>query len=217
MDILVTYEDGTTELRAANSYVHWADAWRLKACGITRQDRVAAGRGRYLKLSEERNRREVTVWRITGGRDKGEPLTGEWAACRVESVDEQIARLTRKRDATEKRAARWKHAAKRLWWVLRGAEQDIGHLRRGARAMIGALRPGEFNDWKPSSLAADLVVWAEYVAGLSARADAAEKRLADLRAWAEREARRAHGLLLGPRAAVFDEMLRRIDGKEDGQ
>lgn len=169
MDILVTFEDGTAELRAASSRA------------------VVGSHGVSAAVLATVNGSALSGFR---GEAACVKRGGVWTPCKVESVDEQIARLTRERDAAEKRAARWKHAAKRLWWVLRGAEQDIGHLRRGARAMIGALRPGEFNDWKPSSLAADLVVWAEHVAGLSARADAAEKRLADLRSLIATTARR---------------------------
>ena len=33
------------------------------------------------------------VWRITGGLGEGEPLTGEWAWCQIETETEQIARL----------------------------------------------------------------------------------------------------------------------------
>ena len=118
MDILVTYPDGTTELRAGNFPVRHpgqnyhpdlfgalgdtllgsiADrrAWeRATLYTATHSPRERCGRGSHR-----------LVWRITGGRPEGESLTGEWQMAYVELVDEQLARLTRERDAAEKRIA----------------------------------------------------------------------------------------------------------------
>lgn len=113
MDILVTYSDATKELRAARSPVvedvqageetsphRWptwqptnglvlvpsAEGWRVSNA-IPPQP-IEALRGR-----------RAIVWRITGGWGEGEALAGEWQSCRVETVGEQIARLTAERDA----------------------------------------------------------------------------------------------------------------------
>ena len=84
----------------------------------------------------------------------------------------------------------------------------------------------ERTDVKPSSIAASLVVWAEYVRDTIVRADAAEKRLADLRAWVKEEARRwregaeGGGIDLDSvrrwagYADVYEKVSRRIDDKE---
>lgn len=190
MDILVTFPDGTTELRAANSPAG-SDVYGWPPAATYETD--ACDRGWYIagdlypELVDWRGDRDAHVWRITGQDAVTKALTGEWQSCTVETVDEQIARLTRERDAAEKRAARWKRLAKHLRFVLAGAEQDIAHLRRGAVAMIAALSD-EGTDVKPSSLAASLVVWAEHVREQRGQLEAAEKRIADLRAWAEQEA-----------------------------
>lgn len=127
MDILVTFEDGATELRAANSPcvltdnpIEWTpdnvvdfDSLSAEILNDPRDPGlwVVTDRGGPLNLSHDRigartsqlrawcGFKSVHVWRITGGRGKKEPLVGEWQSCRVETVEEQIARLTQERDA----------------------------------------------------------------------------------------------------------------------
>lgn len=222
MGILVTYEDGTTEERDADSpcianifeprlrhpseerwYLYFPDAHPpLSFCAHS-----------VRALRDWRG--EALVWRITGQDPETKALIGLWEACRVETVDEQIERLARERDAKKARAARWKKAARRLRWWAQDEARGAAHLQRGAQAMLAVLRPGEDTTWKPSSIAADLVVWAEHVAALAARADAAEKRLADLRAWAEEIANGQSDTPEGRRVAGdFRAVVYRIDDKE---
>ena len=103
-DILITFEDGTTELRGADSYVHWLPPWKLVGRGITRAERVDIASGRAAGLWQMRGAPMATVWRTTWDPET-KVLTGAWASCRVETMAEQIERLTRERDATEKRLA----------------------------------------------------------------------------------------------------------------
>ncbi len=109
-DILVTFPDGTTELRAADSAC-------LSSIGDATNVRHPSEERWYLYFPEDRRPfsfcgmsvfrlRDVRgvwstarVWRITGQDDATKALTGEWQSARVETVDEQIARLTRERDA----------------------------------------------------------------------------------------------------------------------
>jgi hypothetical protein len=197
MDILVTYEDGTKEFRDAACPCLLAlgePPMRSPADGLIEVAEDERGPAWFFcgwtiwEIADLRGR-SAYVWRIIGGRSKGEALTGTWVACRVESVDKQISRLTRERDAEKTHAARWKKAARRFRWWAQDEARGAAHLRRGAKAMLAVLS-GENTDVKPSSIAASLVVWAEHVAGLSARADAAEKRLADLRSLIATTARR---------------------------
>ena len=120
MDILVTFEDGTKELRAARSPVvedvqageetspHRWPTWQ-PANGLVLVP--SAGGWRVSNaippqpIEALRGRRAI-VWRITGGWGEKEPLAGEWQSCRVETVGEQIARLTAERDAEKARADR---------------------------------------------------------------------------------------------------------------
>lgn len=221
-DVLVTYEDGSTELRPANCPALAGDSpttWHPSDFTMTdvvpaRPEPVVA----FLRPGERRGTHALRAWRwsaamvwcITGGYGKGEPLTGEWRLCRVETMAEQIERLTRERDAAKARAAQWKKAARRLRWWAQDEARGAAHLRRGAKAMLSALSD-ENTDVKPSSVAASLVVWAEYVRDVVGRCDAAEKRLADLRAWAEDE-NNWDGFHAPD---VIGEVLARIDGKED--
>lgn len=135
-DILITFEDGTTELRDADSYVHWLPPWKLVGRGITRAERVDIASGRAAGLWQMRGAPMATVWRTTWDPET-KVLTGAWASCRVETMAEQIERLTRERDATAR------------------------HLTAAVAKAI-ALRDAEHR-----------------------RAEAAERRLADLRAWAD--------------------------------
>ncbi len=102
MDIEVTFADGTKELRSAESPCYPdhplapnipAGFWPLTFATVGRL------RGGVAWL-----------WRETGPRVEGVPLTGEWVRGRVETQEEQIDRLTRERDAALDRIAdlrRW--------------------------------------------------------------------------------------------------------------
>lgn len=98
-DVLVTFEDGTTELRPANSPAHFHPVRRLRGDVLGPGDYETALDGRWLTIARMRGQQAVSVWRETGVRAEGKPLTGEWRACRVETVEEQIERLTLERDA----------------------------------------------------------------------------------------------------------------------
>lgn len=118
MDILVTFPDGTTELRAANSLCvldfespprapHMAkhadiEGWCLDG-RVARQ--IGHVRGSPFSWS----------WRLTGHTEEPYTLTGEWQKVQIETVDEQIERLTRERDTEKERADaaewRWTEAA----------------------------------------------------------------------------------------------------------
>lgn len=91
MDIQVRFEDGTTELRDAETPCLDCPTPRDLTCGL-----AAAQHSEPLRLCRGLH---VRVWRITGGRGENESLTGEWQSCRVETEGEQIERITRERDA----------------------------------------------------------------------------------------------------------------------
>jgi len=111
MDILVTFDDGTTELRAANSpaLVQPANMHDVTSLGYRRIGPIALASTRDVC-----SQMPLHVWRITGGLGKGEPLTGEWCHCKVETVEEQIARLTRERDAVITQRDEAREVARRL-------------------------------------------------------------------------------------------------------
>lgn len=240
-DILVTFEDGTTELRASNSFVHYVAAWRLRGCGIMRDDKVAAARDRYFKLAEKRGRHEVTVWRITGQDPTTKALTGEWQSCRVESIDEQLARLTQERDFAIERhddlvmAMREAETAEQFNAVEGGLFSRGPIARLFSTAVLGALQKA------PNFYLFRVTVGHEVAAIVTiqrptgklpedryheekTRADALAKQLADLREWAEMR-RSAHaGRAAAPadghawtvetvREGVFAEVVARIDGE----
>lgn len=169
MDILVTFPDGTTELRAANSPCAISDsplAWTpinvtdIDPLSVELDDKTDPGlwvvtdRGGPLYLSRGRcgartyqlrawrGFESVDVWRITGQDAVTKALTGEWQSCRVETVDEQIARLTRERDLLD--------------FACDGYEQELTHLRRAARQAIAAINGRDPGDVKASTLAAFL-------------------------------------------------------------
>jgi hypothetical protein len=149
------------------------------------------------------------VWRITSA--PNEPLAGQWAECRVETCEEQIARLTAERD----RAIADREAdVRRLERMLRdlGAEPE-----NGRRLICGTCGTVTVNVCTHIANAREVE---------TERADAAEKRLADLRAWAlkERGAVRDRGAAEAARgedlaaawcdgeAAALGELLQYIDG-----
>lgn len=130
-DIRITFDDDSTELRDRQLPCVWSDAplrrpfeerWYLyfpatpespanwSFCGFTIRN-IAACRGR-----------RVWVWCETGTRVEGQPLTGEWRRARVETVEEQIGRLTRERDEARAEkmefvgiAAEWRRSYDRAW------------------------------------------------------------------------------------------------------
>lgn len=134
MDILVTFEDGSSELRAANSPCILDDAvpaWTpsdvvsLEAAESTREPglwvEAPGGRLHFPMTATESGARSydltawrdfdtVIVWRIVGANPLTGALFGEWQCARAETVEEQIERLTR--DAREARRALPRIAAK---------------------------------------------------------------------------------------------------------
>lgn len=148
MDVLVTYEDGTTELRDDKSPLlvrrravghQWAsppvdavidvrpyfsDGWGMWL--VTAEDRFLDACAATVELSGRRGDRGW-AWRITGGWGKGEALSGAWVPCRVETTAEQIERLTRERDAA---AARLTAAHVALLDVARLGRRDALGLRQ---------------------------------------------------------------------------------------
>lgn len=109
MEILCTFEDSTTELRATDCpcvsapmfvsdmepqhpseerwYLWFQDErFPLSFCGLTVRT-LAFWRGGT-----------AYVWRMTGQNPVTKAITGDWQSCHVESVNEQIARLTQERD-----------------------------------------------------------------------------------------------------------------------
>jgi hypothetical protein len=119
MDVLVRFEDGVVELRSANCpFRHKIPDYdeALFESGLPTWEKL----GRYVHTFDNcgRTGRPVYVWRITGGRGKGDTLTGEWQRATVETVEQQIARLTTERDRSRAdRAA------------------DVGRLERRLRAL----------------------------------------------------------------------------------
>jgi hypothetical protein len=86
VDILVTFEDGTTEMRAADSRAV------IGSHGVSPEVLVHVNGSALLGFRGE----AVCVKR-----------DGVWTRCTVESADEQIARLTRERDEALRVAAAW--------------------------------------------------------------------------------------------------------------
>lgn len=126
--ILCTFEDGTTELRPANSYAHWADADRLRRYKKIGKNEIGEiERGSFFTIAEKRGMPSYcfAVWRITGQDPVTKALTGEWQACRVETSDEQIERLPR--DFAERTAQ----------WERRG--EHLNRLAMAHAAILGAL------------------------------------------------------------------------------
>lgn len=146
--IRVTFADGTTEDREDDSpcigsmldpalkhpseerWYLWLDGdrWPLSFCGHNASP-----------LSQWRGW-GAWVWRITSGKD--EPLAGQWAECRVETCEEQIARLTAERDGA---AARANHLEVQktvyVWKVaeLRGLLADEGKRANAEKARADRL------------------------------------------------------------------------------
>ncbi len=251
--IRVTFADGATEDRDDDSpcigslldpalkhpseerWYLWLDGdrWPLSFCGHSASP-----------LSQWRGW-GAWVWRITSG--KGEPLAGRWESCHVETCEEQIARLTAERDAALEDASTAEGAALLLAkavteqqdradlataWGSREAEA----LRLTTRTLSLACSPIE-DDVAREVLIRAICAAKEALAkaqpGMAldvaavcsrlARADAAEKRLADLRAWADDIVKRSREE--APKhpgkanttwtiLSVLEWVVARIDGKE---
>ena len=170
------------------------------------------------------------VWRITSA--PSEPLAGRWEECRVESYPEQIARLEWERDAAHQKyvlrdahALLWKGWARELWEEKREAWRALRSLRDAARnACDREMGKGHRypESVKVSTLVAHLNTM-DFGATEKARADAAEKRLADLRTWADDIVKRSREE--APKhpgkanttwtiLSVLEWVVARIDGKE---
>lgn len=107
MDILVTFPDGTTELRAADSACLYSlfdppprhpseERWYLYFPDAAHPFSFCARP--VVTLVEVRGAADVYVWRIAGQDAVTKALTGEWQRAQIETVDQQIERLTRERD-----------------------------------------------------------------------------------------------------------------------
>jgi hypothetical protein len=125
MDIQIRFEDGETQERDAESPVvgeeeltpPWTPAHILdlewvrttypeKGYHLHLPGRMSFQLPRAYYLKDSARVENARVWRITGGWGEGEPLTGEWQSCRVETNEEQIERLTRELAAAQARLAR---------------------------------------------------------------------------------------------------------------
>lgn len=224
MDILVRFEDGTTEERPECGFVHHWDVERLRRSGVdfTPGEYKSALKSRQM-VADVRGRR-VAVWRITGQSAETKAITGEWQRCYVETTDEQIERLTRERDAAHNRyvlrdawALLWKGWAREFWRDGRTTTAVLESLRNAAREAVdremgnGHRYP---ENVKTSTLIAHLRTM-DFGDSEKARADAAEKRLADLRAWADALANGQSDSPNGLRVAGdFRAVVYRIDGEE---
>lgn len=94
--IKVTFEDGTSELRPENCpHRHTLPDYYegLFRAGLPATWEAAVG---YAAIHSARRcgrgGNTVLVWRLNPAAP-GEALTGAWRSCRIETVDEQIARL----------------------------------------------------------------------------------------------------------------------------
>ncbi len=150
-DILVTFPDGTSELRAPDSACLWSlfdppsrhpseERWYLY---FPDEARPLSFLARPVAMVRDvRGAHDVYVWRLTGHTEEPYTLTGEWQAVHVETVDEQLSRLTRERDILD--------------FACDGYEQELTHLRRAARQAIAAIDGRDPGDVKASTLAAFL-------------------------------------------------------------
>lgn len=146
MDIQVRFEDGTTELRDAETPCLDCPTPRDLTCGL-----AAAQHSEPLRLCRGLH---VRVWRITGGRGENESLTGEWQSCRVETEGEQIERITRERDTAEREHADTMEvlASQHALAVRLGA--DVSRLTRERDALaakVDACEPFAHPDREPES------------------------------------------------------------------
>lgn len=159
--------------------------------------------------------------------DNGEAWTlldGTPRRVRIEQWRAAAERLTRERDAIRRHLT----AAVSQAIALRDEEHQRAEAER-ARADVGdrdrRVLCAEMAETEAALKAAGAPTWheaddrpltsAEQATAIAARAVAAEKRLADLRAWAEQEARKWSEVFPDDGPTSWDEVVGRIDGKED--
>lgn len=169
--IRMYFDDGTHEDRPANSPVlyrlrrttdpatlpdlrdvvqlrPWYEggpAWNLVCRGDQTLDECA----RAAPAAEWRGE-AVHAWRITGQDPETKALTGGWVPCRVETVDEQIARLTCERDAAEGRAnalAAATDPGKAVEWAAKVARLTAERDAAAARADDAEERLADLRAW----------------------------------------------------------------------
>lgn len=124
MDILVTFEDGTTELRASNApFRHQIPHYdeHLFRDGLPTWAQMRGYVHRFDNCGRAGN--WVFVWRIVGCNPLTGALLGEWQRARVETVDEQLERLTRERDAAKADVTRARDRIGELVGMLRAVEK----------------------------------------------------------------------------------------------
>lgn len=153
-DILVTFEDGTTELRAANSPAlfdegpqaksRWPSWTPADVCdgeafppdwgSLAYLFKFSGGEAYASRLSLFQS------W-VTGAGKRCTPLVWAerwgWRPCKVESVDEQIERVTRERDAEKARATA---GEKRFRAFVREIATGYDHDEDAHRHRNGACR-----------------------------------------------------------------------------
>ena len=142
---------------------------------------------------------------------------GKWVKCRVESYPEQIARLEGERDATHQ-----KYVLRDAWALLwKGWAREFLRQRDAESQRADRWRADYDHKQEEWSSSCDILAAERDVE--KARADAAEKRLADLRAWADDIVKRSYEE--APKhpgnanttwtiLSVLEWVVARIDGKE---
>lgn len=132
MDIQIRFEDdGTTAL-----------LWSEQPCldFVPRADASDIDVARHSTILRLRRGLRTRVWCFTGGRGEKEVLTGEWRLCRVETENQQIARLEAERDEKhnayvlrDAHALLWKGYAREFWREAREIRRRLRRLRDAAR------------------------------------------------------------------------------------
>lgn len=128
MNILVTFTDGTTEMRPANCPVgtgsaSWIPGGDIGLVGKMLRIDLPDGREAFAwRLDYAREAwGDVSVWCIVGQDPITKALTGQWRQCRPETVNEQIDRLTRERDDARRVAV----LGRMPWTAARKAEKLV--------------------------------------------------------------------------------------------
>lgn len=96
--IKVTFPDGTTELRCETSPCRHGDEYAPFFAGGLPSGAAARDYARVHNLARCARGTNVDLWRLDPS-EPGEPLSGRWEVAYVETVDEQIARVEKERDA----------------------------------------------------------------------------------------------------------------------
>jgi len=165
-DVLITFEDGSTELRPANSPcvladepVTWTPVNVIDIDDLPTDDSdpglwVVTDKGGPLRFS--RNRRgartsqlrawrgfsTVLVWRIVACELLTGALCGEWQSATVETVDEQIARLTRERDAAVRAIGEAAKTMERAVGLLNDQRPVLRRFERNTPGEIDSFEAG---------------------------------------------------------------------------